>query len=334
MALSGRFWGQTRDQLLAPPIDLESQGEILMTPRFTSALIFALASSTALLASPAFAADAADTKAPKAASPDSPDAPDPDAPGAPIPDDTAGTEAKEKAPNKDSALVADAEAGSSPVELPGKTYYGVGLRYRAVIVPKFMINLFGDGGKTVLAHGIGPEFTIRKNAFEYNFSAWFASYAMDPTPFKGKSDGADAWEIVESKIKILYLTADFMWSQDLAPEFAFNYGVGAGFGFVWGDLRRTQAYPGAGANDSTGAGYLPCSAQFTPNNQFCGNDNNHYGNYTEPSWANGGSKPVIFPWLTLQTGLSWKPHRNFIGRLDAGFGTSGFFLGLGADYGL
>lgn len=303
-----------------------------MTPRFTSALIFALASSAALLASPAHAADAK-ADAPKS---DSPDAPDPDAPGSPTPaaDDAAGTEAKDKAPNQDSALVADAEAGSSPVELPGKTYYGVGLRYRAVIVPKFMINLFGDGGKTVLAHGIGPEFTIRKNAFEYNFSAWFASYAMDPTPFKGKSDGADAWEIVESKIKILYLTADFMWSQDLAPEFAFNYGVGAGFGLVWGDLRRTQAYPGAGANDSTGAGYLPCSAKFTPNATFCGDDNSHYGNYTEPSWANGGSKPVIFPWLTLQTGLRWKPHRNFIGRLDAGFGTSGFFLGLGADYGL
>jgi hypothetical protein len=312
-----------------------------MTPRFTSALIFAFASSAALLASPARAADtkvgAPKADAPKADVPksDSPDAPDSDAPGTPTPavDDAAGTEAKEKAPNKDSGLVADAEAGSSPVELPGKTYYAVGLRYRAVIVPKFMINLFGDGGKTVLAHGIGPEFTIRKNAFEYNFSAWFASYAMDPTPFKGKSDGADAWEIVESKIKVLYLTADFMWSQDLAPEFAFNYGVGAGFGFVWGDLRRTQAYRGPGGNDSTGAGYLPCAAPNNPSAQ-CGNDNNHYGNYTEPSWANGGSKPVIFPWLTLQTGLRWKPHRNFIGRLDAGFGTSGFFLGLGADYGL
>ena len=305
-----------------------------MTPRFTSALIFALASSAfALLASPAHAADAKADAKPDAAKADSPDAPDPDAPGTPIPDDTAGTEEKEKAPHQDSALVADAEAGSSPVELPGKTYYAVGLRYRAVIVPKFMVNLFGDGGKTVLAHGFGPEFTIRKNAFEYNLSAWFASYAMDPTPFKGKSDGADAWEIVESKIKILYLTADFMWSQDLAPEFAFNYGVGAGFGFVWGDLHRTQAYRGPGYNDSTGAGYLPCIAPNNPTAQ-CGTDNNHYSGYSEPSWANGGSKPVIFPWLALQTGLRWKPHRNFIGRLDAGFGTSGFFLGLGADYGL
>lgn len=314
-----------------------------MTPRFTSALIFGLLGSVTLLTAPAHAAGAkakADaspkTDAPKA---DATEAPAADAPAneptAEAPADSAAeTEDKEKAPSKDSSAIADAEAGSSPVELPGKTYYAVGLRYRAVIVPKFMINLFGDGGKTVLAHGIGPEFTIRKNAFEYNLSAWFASYAMDPTPFKGKSDGADAWEIVQSKIKILYLTADFMWSQDFAPEFAFNYGVGAGFGFVWGDLKRTQAYPGAGANNSTGQGYLPCVDRTKPDAVYCGTDNNHYGGYTEPSWASGGSKPVIFPWLTLQTGLRWKPHRNFIGRLDAGFGTSGFFLGLGADYGL
>src|SRR6187551_1492256 len=67
-------------------------------------------------------------------------------------------------PDKDSGLVADAEAGGSPVELPGKTYLFVGARYRAIIVPQFMINMFGDGGTTVLVHGFGPEFVIRKNA--------------------------------------------------------------------------------------------------------------------------------------------------------------------------
>lgn len=326
-----------------------------MTHRFTSVLTLLFASSATFLATSARAADAAPKSAAKADAPagkanapaakanapaakaDAPATPtDPDAPGAVVPEHDETT-AEPAAPGaaKDSGLVADAEAGSSPVELPGQTYLGVGLRYRAVIVPKFMMNLFGDGGRTVVAHGIGPEFTVRKNAFEYDFSAWFASYAMDPTAFKAKSDGADAWEVVESKIKILYLTADFLWSQDLAPEFAFNYGVGAGFGLVWGDLKRTQAYPGTGANLSTGEGFQPCAAPGSPSiGGFCGDDNNHYNGYTEPSWANGGSKPVIFPWLALQTGLRYKPHRNFIARLDAGFGTSGFFLGLGADYGL
>ena len=311
-----------------------------MTPRFTLMLPLAIATSTLLGALPASAADApakgADTKADAAKADttktDAAAPADPDAPGAPVPD--ADEAPATKAPAKDASLVADAEAGGSPVEVPGQTYLGVGLRYRAIIVPKFMMNLFGDGGRTVIAHGLGPEFTVRKNAFEYDFSAMFTSYAMDPTPFKASSDGAEAWEIVQSKIKVLYLTADFLWSQDFTPEFAFNYGLGAGFGLVWGDLKRTQAFRGPGANDSTGAGYLPCASPGQDAAGFCGNDNNHYNGYTEPSWANGGSKPIIFPWLALQTGVRYKPHRNFIARFDAGFGTSGFFLGLGADYGL
>src|SRR5450631_856375 len=249
------------------------QGEMQMTLRFIPMLILAFAGS-ATLASTASAAPKAAAATPKAdaAAPSKADAaaaPKADAASAPKADDAAdkpadgdapaGDDAAAKAAPKDSGLVADAEAGGSPVELSGQTYYGVGLRYRAVIVPKFMENLFGDGGRTVLANGFGPEFTIRKNAFEYDFSAWYASYAMDPTPFKSKTDTADAWELVESQIKVLYLTADFAWSHDLAPEFAFNYGVGAGFGFVWGDLKRTQAYPGKGANDSTGAGYVECT---------------------------------------------------------------------------
>lgn len=301
--------------------------------RFTSLLVFALpfAISAAVFSSPALAADPeAKPAAAPAAEPEPEEPLTPEAAAEKAELDKAEAAAPKE--NKDASLVADAEAGGSPVEAPGVTYYGIGARYRAIIVPKFMMNLFGDGGKTVVAHGFGPEFTIRKNAFEYQLSAMYSSYGMSPTPFKASSDDRLAWEIVESKIKILYLTADFMWSHDFMPEFAFNYGLGAGVGIVWGDLFRNQAQPGPGANDSTGDGYVKCPGP--GGNQFCGDDNNHYNNYSEPSWSNGGSKPIIFPWLALQTGFRYKPHRNFIARFDAGFGTSGFFLGLGADYGL
>lgn len=228
------------------------------------------------------------------------------------------------------ATVADAEAGSSPVELPHQTYRFIGARYRAIVVPKFMMNLFGDGGTTVVVHSGGPEFIIRKDGFEYGFAATFANYAMDPTPFKASSDGEDAWEITESKLKILYLTTDFLWSTEFSPEFALNYGLGAGFGVVFGDLKRVQAYKDASGN------YVPCvgkGSPATPTN-YCGDDNDHYGDYTEPSWADGGSKPVVFPWLALQTGVRFKPAKTFASRIDLGFGTSGFFAGLGLDYGL
>jgi len=248
----------------------------------------------------------------------------------PAPEGAAGT-----APDQDSGLVADAEAGGSPVELPGKTYYFVGARYRAIIVPKFMINLFGSGGETVVVHGFGPEFAIRKNAFEYNLSIWYAGYGMKDVAFKAKDDGAPAWEIVNSELKSIFITADFLWSQDFTPEFALNYGLGGGFGIIFGDLKRVQAYPGDGANENTGEGFLKCTGPGVPDvGNFCDGSNDHYNDYTEPSWADGGSKPILFPWFVLQTGLRYKPHRNFAARFDAGFGTSGFFLGIGADYGL
>lgn len=283
-------------------------------------------------------ADAAPPAAPTAATPE---AAKPEAP----PAGTAGDAPAATTPDKDSGLVADAEQGSSPVELPGKTYLFVGARYRAIILPKFMMNLFGDGGQTVVIHGFGPELAVRKNAFEYNLSVWYAGYGMDDTPFKAKDDGANAWEIVKSNLKVLYLTSDFLWSQDFTPEFALNYGLSGGFGIVWGDLYRTQAKPGsADANINTGEGFIKCGgASEDPagpssllGGGFCGplTDNNHYGDYTEKSWTDGGSKPILFPWFVLQTGVRYKPHKNFAARFDAGFGTSGFFLGLGLDYGL
>ena len=253
---------------------------------------------------------------------------------------SADAPANATAPDKDSALVADAEQGSSPVELPGKTYLFVGARYRAIILPKFMMNLFGDGGQTLLVHGFGPELAIRKNAFEYNLSIWYAGYGMDDTPFKAKDDGEKAWELVNSELKSVFITADFLWSQDFSPEFALNYGLAGGFGIIFGDLYRTQARPGsASANSNTGEGFVRCASDSDPldPDDFCGDkdtDNNHYGDYTEPSWTDGGSKPILFPWLVVQTGVRYKPHKNFAARFDAGFGTSGFFLGVGLDYGL
>lgn len=233
------------------------------------------------------------------------------------------------------SAVSDAQAGNTPFEKPGQTYRFVGFRYRGIIVPKFMMNMFGaDGGRTVYVNDFGPEFAIRKDGFEYDFALTYAPYSMDPTPFKSSSDPATGWEIVQSDVKMIQLTADFLWSQQFNPEFSWNYGLGAGLGFVFGDLHRVQAYPPNGVSVDNPDGYQPCIAPGNPDPTFCGNDNNHYGGYTEPSWANGGSKPILFPWLAVETGFRYKPVKQFAARLDLGFGTSGFFFGLGADYGL
>ncbi|HVU04627.1 MAG TPA: hypothetical protein VHE30_22870 [Polyangiaceae bacterium] len=234
------------------------------------------------------------------------------------------------------ADIADAAAGNSAAELPGTTYRFIGFRYRGIIVPKFMQNLFAEGGRTVYVHAFGPEFAIRKDGFEYNLSAWLGLYNLDDTGFKGKSDPEPAWEIISAKMQILYLTSDFLWSHEFTPEIALNYGLGAGFGFVFGNLNRTQSYPLFPGQDPNDYAKCPGPRDGDPGvlGTYCTSDNTHYPGYKEPSWAGGGSKPIIFPWLALQTGLRFKPSRNFAARLDLGFGTSGFFFGLGGDYGL
>jgi hypothetical protein len=232
--------------------------------------------------------------------------------------------------NAEADATGDAAAGNSPAELPGKTYRFIGARYRGIIAPKFMQNLFASGGRTVYVHAFGPEFAIRKDGFEYNLSAWLGFYSMDDTAFKGSSDPETAWELINAKMQILYLTSDFLWSHEFSPEFALNYGVGAGFGFVFGSLHRTQSYPTVPGQDPNN--YAKCISPGIPNAAYC-DDTGHYG-ASEPGWASGGSKPLLFPWLALQTGLRFKPAKSFAGRLDLGFGTSGFFFGLGADYGL
>ncbi len=235
---------------------------------------------------------------------------------------------------------------TSPVEHTGETYRFVGARYRVILIPSFIMGMFGEGGDTVFVHNFGPEFTIRKDAFEYSFALTYAPYSMgsgpnsdDQVAFKDPNDPEEAWEVVTSELKVLYLTADFIWSAPISQQVSFTYGGGAGIGFVFGNLYRTQAYKEDGV-------YKPCDGIGSPPTTVAGTtipycaydpehgDDQHFDGYTEPSWANGGSKPIIFPWIAIQTGIRWKPHRNFVGRFEVGVGLGQFFLGLGADYGL
>jgi hypothetical protein len=222
---------------------------------------------------------------------------------------------------------------NSPFEKQNVTYRFVGARFRYIIIPKFYMGLFGDGGATVGVPAFGPEFTIRKNGFEYVLSAMYASYAMDPTPFKSKTDPDVAYEIVDANIKALYLMSDFLWSSEIKPEYSVVYGAGFGVAAIFGDIHRVQSYPPNGVTDPYQ--YVACQGVGNPNASYCGNDNNHYGGYTEPSWANGGSKPIIFPWLSLQTGFRFKPAKQFMGRIDIGWNLlNGPFFGLALNYGI
>lgn len=238
--------------------------------------------------------------------------PEPAAPAAEAADETAGD-----------------EAGS-----PANSDYLLGVRYRGLFIPKAVLNWFIEGGRSLYVNGIGPEFSIRDDNVEYVLSAWLALYQMDPVALKGSSDAEEAWEIVDSRMKSLYLTFDYLWHHPFSRTLELSYGGGAGLGFLFGDLHRTQATLSTGGSKGDPGAYVKCDGIDMPSRDYCDNINNHYDGYGEPNWFHGGAKPVLFPWVTGQIGLRYQPHPKFVARLDLGLGTSGLYFGVGADYGL
>jgi hypothetical protein len=227
----------------------------------------------------------------------------------------------------------EAEKANSPIEDPHKSYYFIGLRYRGMVLPKFMMTLFGDGGTGVYVNGLGPEFTVRKDNFEYVLSAWWAGYNMPSTRFKAAGDPPDGWEYVKANLNVVYFTSDFNWTSQITPVFGLNLGLGAGFGLVTGNINRTEAYQDNAGNWQRCAGPSPINGQNDVNG-YCDRGDDAQYNSNEKSWANGGSKPIVFPWLALQTGVRIKPHRNFMARLDFGWAITGPFFGIAGNYGL
>jgi opacity protein-like surface antigen len=249
-------------------------------------------------------------------------------------DAAAPTEGAEPAPE-----AFEAEGDRKP---DGSTQLLMGVRYRALITPKFLINMFGvDGGRTVLVHGVGPEiggyFGKTADGFMVLFSPWYAGYGLDETPFKGKKDDDSAWEIIESRMKIWYLTVDAMWDHKIIDRVSVNVGIGAGLGLVTGKLYRNEAY-------QTPAGMDPdvSSDKDWPDLNYCdapdasGNPDPIGGAEQCPADGDYGSADrwPVYPWLNFQTGLRYQPVDEFVGRLDIGIGSSGFWIGLGADYSL
>lgn len=208
----------------------------------------------------------------------------------------------------------------------------IGARYRMIIIPQFLINMFGvDGGRTAVVHGVGVEYGYSKEHFEIIPSFWWAGYNMEETPFKGPNDGEEAWELVTPNADLFYLTVDMLWKHHFTEQLALTVGLGAGIGIVGGTLERWEAQwvppasvavPGDPYTQLVRCPYpVPVP---NPNELECPSD----GNYGEDTpWP-------VYPWLTFQTGLRYSPVKQFVGRLDLGIGSSGFWLGIGADYGI
>jgi hypothetical protein len=231
-------------------------------------------------------------------------------------------------------------------EVAGKTYLFLGLRYRGVLLPKFVLNMFVDEGKSVYTNQIGLELDIRKEGFSLIPALTYAELGTGDILFKekGTKEIAGNYNLVNSSLKVIYATADLLWSTKISKNLEFEYGAGFGLGVVFGDLVtnwvKYDNSPNAPLRNEAGQGFTKCTV-VEPAGTGCNkadhqnSDKDKVNNYVEPSWFGGGSTPSLFPWIAVpQVGLRFKPIKQFVGRLGLGFSLTGFWFGLSGEYGL
>lgn len=232
---------------------------------------------------------------------------------------------------------------SNVEELPNKTYLFVGARYRGNFIPKFMLNIFVDEGKSIYSNTVGAEIEIRKNGFSIIPALSFAEYSTGDLLFKQKNspDIPGNYGLVNSGMMAVYATVDLLWSTRISKVLDFEYGIGLGLGAVFGRLRNNWVFENeGGVQASNGKQYSPCASVGTAGSGCNSRDHRNsdvdkVGDYSEPSWFSGGAKPVIAPWISVpQIGLRLKPVKQFEARLGIGFSLTGFWFGLSANYGL
>ncbi len=284
-------------------------------------------------AKPADAAGAKDAKDPKDATPTPAAGEKP-----PAAVDKLGEDSPTTTNSTNTTVSADGPTSSSdPKEVEGKTYYFVGARYRHTFLPKWILNLFVDGGPSVVSiPSAGIEAGFRKDGFDIIGAISYADYSMKEFPFKGKSEADTAYEAVKSNLKLINITADFLWGTDFSPKFAFQYGVTAGLGIVLGDLHRNQLKPASGSAPGDPNSYVHCNGpKDGGSGGYCDDSNDHYGEYSDSSWFNGGKKPNLYPVFGPMIAFRYKPAKQFVARLDGGFNLfTGFFFGIGLNYGI
>lgn len=216
----------------------------------------------------------------------------------------------------------------------------IGARFRGILIPKFLMNAFGDGGTTMFAPGGDLVLTKGLSDADLAISIGYSSYRMGEVPYKPKGRPDTEYEIIQSDLQSLLLTFDLLWNIPLDSQKRWSFRVGGGIGIGWtflGNLYRTQAYPASGVAGNPYE-YIKCRGPNQPLGTFryCNQldkDATHYNGYTEPSWFDGGVRPLIYPWLTFpQLGISWRVAPKLTLDIDTGLTISGFMGAAGLRY--
>jgi hypothetical protein len=232
----------------------------------------------------------------------------------------------------------------------GSSSIALGARFRGMIIPRFVMNAFGEGGTTLFAPGGDLTLTAALPDVDIAVSVGYSSYRMGEVAWKPSGRPDTEYEILQSDLQALIGTVDLLWNIPLDKLKRVSFRVGGGIGVGWtfaGNLYRTQAYaPSALGGDPyrsqpvpvDPSEYVKCAGPNAPMGTFryCNQldkDGDHYNGYTEPNWFNGGVRPLVFPWVTFpQVGISWRIAPRLTLDIDGGVTISGFLTSAGLRY--
>jgi hypothetical protein len=226
-----------------------------------------------------------------------------------------------------------------PHEREGDNLYHFGVFARGIFAPQFIQNLFVEGGSNALNAGVGAFFNYRRDGFNVIAEVWWAGF-YQTGPYHGLGETELETEWVEAELSVGMVSFAFMWSVPIASWLAFEIGFGLGFGGVFGDMWRTEAYPDATAS----AGWTPCvdendgpsgaAPDYCDDPPPAGEGSYDRRNGTSQPYNFAGGVPPIWFWADLpRIALRIKPIRQIQIRIEAGFALYAFHFGGSLAFG-
>lgn len=194
--------------------------------------------------------------------------------------------------------------------------WGVGVRLRYVVIPKFLLEQFWDEVATGPANpGFGIDVIRRRGDFEFSFGIEYESLTGDNGFWLEKGDDAvsngQTPDFVEfDGFSWLTLDASFVFHKPLHELFALRYGGGFGLGVLFGEVKQTDSRcSGRNIND-------PGVCMIDPNAQ----------QVNDPA-----DIPPVFPVINLLFGGQLRPIPKLAINFEVGLRTA-FYTGVGASY--
>lgn len=220
-----------------------------------------------------------------------------------------------------------------PHEVDGEGYHHVGAFVRGIFAPRFIQNIFVNGGVNALNVGAGGFYNYRRDGLNIIAEVWWAGF-YGTGPFVGKNEPQTNIEMLESELLVVFGNIVLMWSIPIASWLAIELGFGIGFGGVFGALWRTEAYP-------DGETWRACDGPDDPSTSYCeasvaqGGEGQYQRREGTPEPYNfSGGVPPLWFWIDLpRVAVRIKPLRQLQIRVEGGFAAYAFHFGSSLAFG-